>query len=211
MKTKIFNIALASVLFVLTSVANAGIITLNDSIEVGVLSIDQSFTEFYNYQNASANIGLEREAAAVMFIAEYNGDLALFTLLDAAGPSHGTRSADLSISGFDAANVILSDDSNESNANGFSWAWADCCTDGMIYKIDDADNFDLELTFSNVVGISDFIFLSFGSLESPEKIVSSAFSIQSGSGTTPVPEPSTLVIFALSLLGLASRRIKKDI
>jgi hypothetical protein len=211
MRNKFLNIAFASVLFVVTSVANAGIITLNNSTEIEVLSLNESFTAFYNYGNASSNTNFEQEATAVMFLAESNGELALITLLDAAksasGASHGKRYADLAISDFNPANVLLVDDSNESNINGFSWAWFACCTDGMVYQIEDTDNFDIDLTFSNVTGLTDFKFLSFGT-ELLEINVQQSLSIQSGSVTT-VPEPTTLAIFALAMFGLVSRRIKR--
>ena len=220
MKTKILNIALASVLFVVASVANAGVITLNDSIEIEVLSLNQTFTSFYNYSNSSANAGFEQVNTAVMFLAEHNNELALFTLLDAreseSGAAHSARTADLAITGFNEANVIFVDDSSESNADGFSWTWADCCTDGMIYKIEDADNFDIDLTFSKITDEDmEFTFLSFSAGSLTPQVINivddeNKLSIQSATVPVPVPEPSTLAIFALAMIGLASRRIKKQ-
>lgn len=205
MKAKSWKAALVSALFIFTSAANAGVITLNNAEEVGVLSLSESFTSFYDYRNAGSHTGYEQEATAVMFLAEYNGDLALFTLLDKADASHSRREADLTIDGFDASNVLLVDDSNESTSTGFSWAWVECCSDGMVYQVDDAENFNLDLTFSNIVGFSDFKFLSFSGGTPVEIDVSTSLTIQS----VPVPEPSTLAIFALGVMGLASRKFKR--
>ena len=205
MKTKFLNIALASMLLVVTNIANAGLITLNNSTEIGVLSLSESFKSFYDYRRSSSHTGYEQEATAVMFLAEHNGALALYTLLDASGTKHNKRTASLAISDFDLSKVLLVDDYSEKNKNGFRWKWVDCCTDGMIYEIDDVENFDIDLEFSNVSGFSDFKFLSFSdSGKGPVEFdISNSFSIQA------VPEPTTLAIFAIGILGLASRRFKK--
>ena len=47
--------------------ANASIIKLNDNIELGVLSLDESFVDFYNYSNASSQTGYEKDNALVIF------------------------------------------------------------------------------------------------------------------------------------------------
>ena len=220
MKTKFLNIALASVLLAVTSVANAGVITLNNSAgiiklnnttEVGAAWLNDDFSSFYDYRNAGSNTGFEKEATAVMFLAEYNGDLALYTLLDQGsaitGAQHGTRTADLSISNFNPANVVLVDDSNEMTASGFSWAWDDLSSDGMVYKIDNANDFNLDLVFSNLTGFSSITFLSFpANGDQPTVIDVSSYGTQD---PVDVPEPSTLAIFALGLMGFAARRFKK--
>ena len=90
--------------------ANAGIITLNDTTEIGALSLSEGFVDFYSYgspDGASSNTGYEKEATAIMFFAEYAGDLALFTLLDLGDATHTTRNADLSLSDFNLLNVLL--------------------------------------------------------------------------------------------------------
>ncbi len=76
--------------------ATAGLITLNDTTEIKTLSLSESFISFYSYgspNNASANTGFEEEATAIMFLAEFNNNLVLFTLLDAKGLPHKTRKA----------------------------------------------------------------------------------------------------------------------
>ncbi|MGB1261877.1 MAG: PEP-CTERM sorting domain-containing protein [Cognaticolwellia sp.] len=215
MNTNFLKIILANFLLAVTSFANAGLITVNDTTEVGVLTLDESFTSFYDYRNSSAHTGYEKEATAVMFLAESQGDLALFTLLDAGGTNHTRRSAELIISDFDLSNVLLVDEASESTNMGFSWSWVKCCTDGMIYQIIDKDNFDIDFEFSEVVGLANFEFLSFSSnTQLPDVIsVSNSFSIQSGQNSLQiqsVPEPSTLAILALGIIGLASRRFKKQ-
>jgi len=205
------------VILFLSCTANAGLITLNNAHEINTLSLSQSFTSFYSYGSpygSSANTGYEQENTAVLFLAEANGELALFTLLDARGGAKSTRRADLTLSDFDLSNVLLVDDAKESNDNGFKWRWFKCCTDGMIYKINDKTAFDIDISFSNVVGLGRFKFLSFtsGPSQPKELIIDSAFSIQSVSGlqaSTAVPEPSTFMLFIVALIGIRLHWLKR--
>lgn len=196
------------IFYSLINVANAGLITLNHDTEVGTLLLSSSFTGFYSYGTpnaASANTGLEEEGNAIMFLAEHGGELSFFTLLDAPGATHSTRSLNMTLSDFTLSDVLLVDDPQEGTSSGFSWRWVSCCTDGMIYKISDKDTFDINITFSDVVGVNDFKFLSFNDqMSSPEVImVGTSFSIQA------VPEPTILGIYALGLIGLGLRRFAK--
>jgi hypothetical protein len=184
----------------------AGLFTINDSIEIGSLSLSESFLSYYSYgspDNSSANTGYEEEGNAIMLLAEYNNELALFTLIDSPGGSHGTRSGEMTLSDFNSSDVIFVDDAGEDTSTGFEWRWASCCTDGMIYKISNSDNFDIDIDFIDVVGLNDIKFLSFASdgtlLE--ENIVSESFSIQN---KVSVPEPSIFSLFLYAVLGFVS-------
>lgn len=223
MSKKICNSLFTSLVFTFymsTSIANAGIITLNNNAEIAPLSLSSSFSGFYSYgipNVASANTGFEEEGNAIMFLAEYSGDLALFTLLDAPGSSHPIRSLNMTLSDFNLSDVILVDDSREGTASGFSWRWLSCCTDGMIYKISNKHDFNIDITFSDIVGINSFKFLSFTEQSiTPETIiVGGSLSIQATQiplptiQATPIPEPTIIAIFGLGLIGLASRCISR--
>jgi len=213
MELKFLKTTLLTMLVLLTSSfsANALLITINNTTEVGVLSLSESFTSFYSYgtsNSISSDTGYEQSNAGVMFLAEYDNELALFTTLNIANHANEGGAVDMFISDFQSANVVLVDDADETNATGFKWAWNGCCSDGMVYKIDDKDNFDLDIVFSNASGLDNgFKFLSFSGNQSPvSHDVGASFSVQ----TAQVSEPASLAIFALSVFGfMASRRIKK--
>jgi len=195
--------------------ANAGLFTLNDTTQVGSLSLSESFSSFYSYDspnNASANTGYEEEGTVVMFLAEFEDELALITLIDAIGPSHSARRVKMALSDFNASDVVLVDDSGESTEFGFKWRWFSCCTDGMVYKITNNNSFDIDIDFYDVVGLSHFKFLSFtdGVSEAEENNIATSFSIQSiamptvfSIQATAIPEPTVFLLFLFSLLGLA--------
>ncbi len=185
----------------------AGLFTINDSIEIGSLTLSEDFISFYSYgspDNASANTGFEEEGNAIMFLAEYDNELALFTLIDKPGSSHSTRYAEMAISGFNNADVIFVDDSGETNSAGFDWRWASCCTDGMIYRISDENNFDIDIAFNNTTGLNNFKFLSFDSNGTllAKNTVDESFSVQNK--VTSVPEPSILSLFLYAVLGFVA-------
>lgn len=224
MKNKILKSmvkALAVSLSCLIASANAGQITLNHINTITPLVLSESFTAFYRYgspDRSSANTGYEQEATAIMFLAEYSEELALFTLLDAKGGSRETRRADMTISNFSLSDVLLVDDGGESNSKGFHWRWFNCCTDGMIYRIKHKDSFELDIAFSKVVGLGQYKFLSFTDEFTPpeELAVDATFSIQSKvqskvpNQLASVPEPSTLMILACGVIGVALVRRKKQ-
>ncbi|MCP4988002.1 MAG: hypothetical protein GY928_18710 [Colwellia sp.] len=181
----------------------AGLFSINDSIDIGSLVLTESFVSYYSYgspDGASANTGYEEEGNAIMFLAEHNYELALFTIIDKPGGSHSTRYTEMAISGFNNADVIFVDDTGETNSAGFKWRWASCCTDGMIYKITDESDFNIDIEFDGIVGLNDLKFLSFdpdGTL-SEVNILDTAFSIQNK--ITSVPEPSLFSLLILALL-----------
>lgn len=193
---------------------NAGLFTLNDTTNVGSLSLSESFSSFYRYgspNNASANTGYEEENTVVMFLAEFEDELALITLIDAIGPSHSARRVKMALSNFNASDIVLVDDSGESTEFGFKWRWFSCCTDGMVYKITNKNSFDIDIDFYDVVCLSQFMFLSFtdGVSEAEENNIASSFSIQAMAMPTAftlqaiaISEPAVFLLFLFSLAGL---------
>jgi hypothetical protein len=223
---KLFTSRLIIIIFCFNSFinsANAGLFTLNNSTDIGVLSLLESFSSFYSYgsvNKASANTGYEEEGTAVMFLAEYADELALITLIDAAGPSHSIRRATMALSDFDMLDVILVDDSAESTSLGFKWRWLSCCTDGMVYKVrnNNRSSFDIDIDFYDFVGLSHFKFLSFSDDNSviEENILDTSFSIQTKAMPQPilfiahggiVPEPTILSLYLLALVCFVSARL----
>jgi len=196
--------------------ASAGLFTLNDSTDIGALSLSESFSSFYGYgslNKASANTGYEEEGAAIMFLAEYADELAFITLIDAVGASHSTRHVKMSLSDFNMSDVVLVDDSGESTGYGFKWRWFSCCTDGMVYKIRNNSNFDIDIDFHDIVGLSSFKFLSFDDDSvKAVNILNPSFSIQSKAvaqsilftaQAIAVPESTMLSLYLLALASLA--------
>ncbi len=84
----------------------------------------------------------------------------------------------------------------------------------MIYKISNKDNFDIEINFTDVIGLSSYKFLSFayGDTNPTSYDISPLFSIQSNNNQSPtslrvtVPEPSTAIIFIFSIVALLLNR-----
>jgi len=195
----------------LAASAQATIITLDGTTEVGSLELSESFLDFYDHNNGkawSSDTGYEESDLVVMFLASYNDQLALFTLVDAFNNSNDTAGLmDVDFSSMtDIGSILFVDDSSDAssdNGNSWSvnWTWAEGKGDGMIFLFDDADNFDLDIVFSNFTGINGGKFLSFDTQGNSEEIL---FAPQLN--LTAVPEPSTLAIFALGLIALASKR-----
>ena len=206
------KIMLSAVITVMSVVsAQATIITLNGTTEVGVLELNESFIDFYDHNNSnkwSSNTGLEELDTVVMFLASYNNQLALFTLADgynANGTTSGKLHANYSAM-TDIGSILFVDDSNDANSdNGNSWsvnwAWGDKYADGMIFLFDNANSFNLDIAFSNFKNINDSKFLSFNQQGQMQSI-----DISETSNLTAVPEPSSIAVLAIGLIALASRR-----
>jgi hypothetical protein len=196
--------------FALITNASATTIKLNDSIELGVLSLDESFTSFYDYnptkKDYSSHTGYEANNSFVMFFAEYNNTLALFALADSPN-SRGKGKAEFRIENMtDFGSIIFKDDSGDKSVtDGVNWAWASKKNDGLIFQLDDANNFDLDIKISNASGLGrGYKFLSFDE----DKQVTT-HQVSNNLNVATIPEPSTLAILGLALVGLASSRRKK--
>lgn len=211
------NKTIALMLLTLTTTTNATLISLNNNTPVQPLILDESFTDFYDYNSMchrwSSNTGLEINDGIVMFFAEHNNDLALFTLVDKPGEGDGGK-AKMRIDNMSSfGDVLFMDDPGDKQvSNGINWRWNAGKNDGMIYQLFNMKNFDINISFSDLSGLNNGItFLSF---EQP--IAASPFSVvdkmpnaidmrASFSAQSQVPEPASVALFGLALVGLAMR------
>lgn len=190
---------------------HATVIKLNDSIELGVLSLNESFEDFYGWDKKtwSAHTGYEQNNTLIMFFAEYKENLALFVINDKYKKKAGKKSgkatfsiANLSLFG----NVILLDDSAEKlNGDSVNWNWNTNRTDGLVYQIKDAEDFNLDINISKTKGLKAYKFLSF---DSNNKVNSHKLTKDTNVSATAVPEPTSIAILGLALFGLAAARRK---
>lgn len=193
--------------------ANASIIKLNDNIELGTLTLTESFQDFYGYsQNAkhSSSTGYEKNNAMVMFFAEYENNLALFVLADSA-KSNGKGKAKFTINNLNEfGKVIFKDDPTEKGMkNGVSWSWAAKKNDGLIFQLKNPAQFDLDIVLSGVKGLGNgYQFLSF---DENNKVTKHNFTQANSKGqfsASVIPEPTSIAILSLALFGLAAVRRK---
>ncbi len=212
---KLFT-SLALVLALTVSVfnhANASAIKLNGSIELGALTLDTSFTDFYGYGSNtvySSNTGYEKNNALVMFFAQYEENLALFVLADSAN-SWGAGNADFTINNLaNFGDIIFKDDPSEVNiTNGVSWKWASKRNDGLIFQLKDPENFNLDIALTNVSGLDQgYQFLSFDENQNVTTHKYEHWQTGGKFNVAAIPEPTTIAILALALFGLAAARRK---
>ena len=207
---KFLNTLLISLVMLTSSIStvNATLIQVNDNLEVEALTLTESFINFYDYNTNkwSSNTGYEQNNTIVMFFAEYNNELALFTLADSFGQgSAGT--ATIAINNInDFGTILFKDDAGDATtSNGVAWKWSAGKNDGFIFTLNNPSDFYLDIQFSNLSGVGKGIkFLSFSDQNSPTE-----HEMKSNLTAKKVPEPSTLAIFGLALIGLASRQFKK--
>jgi len=202
MNIKMLKAASAGLILSVSSFANAGLITsANDSALQGAEFIDFQTFAVGNYNSLDFNGGsFESNGAGNNYEIsdswnEYNdgqdrafanwGDSNPFVLrfdsdVTAFGLTIGAINSNWSFALFDASDVLLD---SFSILNG-------CCESRYIGF---AENNIRYIQFSPTYDRAAFDSLSFINSE-----------------TQPVPEPSTLAIFALGIMGLASRRFKKQ-
>lgn len=217
---------LTQLLFFLVSlgVANvqASIITLDSGVQISAYDIDEnqysSFADFYDYNAAnkwSSNTGFEQKNTAVLFLASYNNELALFSLLSKGGQgaqgsttiSLGNR---LNVADINLVENEKNDPADMKDTSVDPWLanfyWNAPYGDGFILELSDFNDFSFDLAFSdNTTGLTSFKFLSFDH----GKPIEYDFSGTRAVSVTSVSEPGTLALFGLALFGAAAIRRKK--
>lgn len=190
--------------------ANAALILNKDnSLAISEFSIAETFQNFYDYSGNvvnSSNTGFEDVNTAVFLIASFNNELALIAtfgaFIDDGDNDGGRLNLQLTNNGF--GDFLFIDDGGDpkssiSNVTTIDFSYFTDRTDGFIYSLGNGNNVDLELIFSDIVGVDSFIFLN----EGEQSInLGSAFSIS----TLQVSEPSTILLGAVSFLFLMLRR-----
>lgn len=207
--------AAALVLVAFSMNANASfILNGNPTLPINTSSINESFDDFYGYsQNIinSSNTGLEETNTGVFSITEFNGNFALIATFGAFlsdGDKDG-GSFDMNVVNNGLGSFLFIDDPDEiilqgANVTDISFKYFKNRTDGFIFDL--GNGFDIDLTFniSNAVGLDNLKMLNGGS----EYILGNEFRISSLSSSVveEVPEPTSLVLLSLFLLGLVARK-----
>lgn len=210
--------AVAALVVLASSVcANASIITLNGSQEVNALKINESFESFYNFTNWSANTGFEKANELVAFFALDDTDkLGLYMIF--GGPSGQAGSIVFDINGNDGEVVFVDDPGNRdpvvstTAGTNVTFSYIAGKTDGLVFSNFSSDFWGLNIVFDSFSGIDGYSFLSFDDNGQASTVLSGTglddISILSvpGSNVTQVNAPSTILMFALALMGMASVR-----
>ena len=185
------------------STANSTTIKLNDSIELGVLSLNESFKDFYDYRNYSSHTGYEVNNGFVLFFAEYENNLALFALAD-SDKSKGKGKAKFRIADMNSfGSIIFQDDnSDKSLTNGVNWSWSSKKNDGLIFKLNNANNFDLDMRLFGTSGLGKgYQFLSFDDNNQITR-----HKVANNFNVSAISEPTSIAVMALGLIALVVRR-----
>jgi hypothetical protein len=210
--------AVAALVILASSVyANASIITLNGSQEVNALKINESFESFYNFTNWSANTGFEKANELVAFFAlDEMDNLGLYMIF--GGPSGQAGNIVFDINGNNGEVVFVDDPGDRdpvvSTATGTNvkFTYVAGKTDGLVFSNFLGDFWGLDIVFGSFSGIDGYSFLSFDGNGQATTVLSGTglddISILSvpGSNVTQVSAPSTILMFALVLMGMATVR-----
>lgn len=199
--------------------ASASIITLNGSEEVQALELTETFESFYNFTDWSANTGFEQANELVAFFALDNSDaLGLYMIF--GGPGGDAGSIVFDINGNDGEVIFVDDPGNRDpvvstvTGTNVTFSYAADKTDGLVYSNFSSDFWGLDIIFDSFSGIDGFTFLTFDDNGQSSVALSGAslddISILSvpGSSVVSANAPSTVMIFALAIIGLAGIRRK---
>lgn len=203
-----------SVFLAASYAANATIITVN-GVDVEALDLSgsySSFEDFYSYNDANAfssDTGLEKANTIVMYFAELNGELALFTTVSGTGGKSGTSTIDINGS---AGSLTFVDDNPEFvSSNNIIWNYGGGAGDGLIYSdLGTSGGWSLDLSFTDLVNITGLDFLTFvdGLYSGVTEAISSTNTVYSVT-TTSVDEPLSLSLLSLFLVGLTLTKRKR--
>lgn len=195
--------------------ANASIIDVNGT-RVGAYDIDAavaSFEDFYDYNtvnSVSTALPYAEVNTGVFFVAQLESSLALFGLFDAysdTATDAGTARFNYTFNEGTGAYVFLDDPSDRVVDSQVSFRWNEFYGDGFVLELDTTSNIDLDTIVRGITGLDNgFKFLSFDSNNQATDIAlaSGDFNL-----SVNVPEPTSIAIMGLSLVGLASLRRRK--
>ena len=194
--------------------ANATVIEL-DGTEVGAYNVDSSYTSFADFYGLntvnqwSTALPYAEVNTGVFFVAELNSNLALFGLFDSYSPvdtDSGSLDFEYSFNEGNGAYTFVDDADEMSAGSALSFNWGDYYGDGFVLFFDLTRDIDMDALVSNVTGLDNgFKFLSFDSNQASDiALASGNFNL-----SVNVPEPTSIAIMGLSLVGLASLRSRK--
>jgi hypothetical protein len=189
--------------------ANASLLTFNGNT-VNALDLNgtsTSFEEFYGYKQSSGHTGLEMVNTVVMFMAELNGEYALFTTANKydSGGAKGNLSVTLSAT---SGAVTFTDDPTDSPGAGFSmlFNWGNKLSDGFIFSGMD-DNFIISQSMTSRKGVDGVRFVDFADGTFASQSYSALMDVEGDfviTGTSTAAVVSAPSALALMLFGIAA-------
>lgn len=204
---------------------------VNGNVGIESISINETFESFYDRGGStqySSNTGFEQTDSIVFFFAEYLGNYALLGLVDSnvsfGDDTDGNLDLGLADLSSTSGSLLFVDDPIEDvtfNTNGFDakFRWTNDYNDGFIYQLGDETSVEIDIVLGNIAGLSNIQFVDFsnntasvlnlGSPSSTDVInIRTADNVTGNSNLVEVNTPSTLLIFALSLIGICAFRRK---